>query len=219
MPVDDFVSTTRDGYDRTAATYAQRFHHHLDDKPFDLAVLAGFAGLVRAHGRTDVLDLGCGSGATTALLAGHGVNPVGIDLSPNMVAAARRLNPGLAFAVGSMTDLDAADGSIGGICAWYSIIHVPDDHLPGVFEEFQRVLVPGGFVLLAFQIGDQPRVLTEAFGERLHLTFHRRRSRAVAALLEQAGLTLYATLERQADDDDVESTPQGYLIARKDTRS
>jgi hypothetical protein len=40
----DFLTLTRDGYDRTAAIYAERFHHHLDDKPVDLAVVSAFAG-------------------------------------------------------------------------------------------------------------------------------------------------------------------------------
>jgi hypothetical protein len=42
----DFLQDTRDGYDLTAARYAERFHGHLDDKPLDRAMLAGFAGLV-----------------------------------------------------------------------------------------------------------------------------------------------------------------------------
>lgn len=35
----DFLAVTRDGYDRTAVSYAERFRCHLDDKPLDLAVL------------------------------------------------------------------------------------------------------------------------------------------------------------------------------------
>ena len=73
-----------------------------------------------------------------------------------MVAEARRRNPDLNFQVGSMTDIDLADGRLDGICAWYSVIHVPDELLPDVFSEFRRVLRPGGWALLAFQVGDHP---------------------------------------------------------------
>jgi len=208
-----YLQQTRDGYDRTAGAYADRFHDHLRDKPLDLAMLSGFARLVGAGG--DVADVGCGTGATTAMLTEAGLHAVGIDLSPNMIEQARRLNPALTFQVGPMAALPFDDGALAGVCAWYSTIHVPDEELPQVFSEFARVLRPGGYVLVAFQVGDRPRVLTEAFGERVTLTFHRRMPEAVAGMLDAAGLKLYAQLVRELDDDGLESTPQAYLIGRK----
>ena len=114
-----------------------------------------------------------------------------------------------------MTSLDVDDASLDGVCAWYSIIHVPDEELPQVFSEFARVLRTGGHVLLAFQVGDQPRILTEVFGERVALTFHRRNRRPWRGCWQTRGLTLYAQLVRDRDDDGLESTPQAYLIGRK----
>jgi ubiquinone/menaquinone biosynthesis C-methylase UbiE len=213
----EYMRRTRDGYDLTAGAYAERFHQHLRDKPLDRAIIGGFAGLVSQTGNLPIADVGCGTGATTAMFGEFGVDVIGIDLSPNMIAEARRRNPSLTFHVGSMTDLPFDDNRFGGLCAWYSIIHVPDDALPQVFSELRRVLRPDGLVLLAFQVGDQPRYLTEVFGQRVELTFHRRRPDAVAALLEQAGLTLYATFVRQPDDDGLESTPQAYVIAQSGT--
>ena len=215
MDEDDWWETTRDGYDRTAAAYAERFHHHLDDKPVDLAMVSAFAGLVRKTANTRVLDVGCGTGVTSGLLHRDGVDVFGIDLSPNMIAEARRLNPDVAFAVGSMTALDIEDGSAGGLCAWYSIIHIPDEHLPGVFGEFHRVLTAGGLVLLAFQVGTEPLVLTSAFGQEMHVIYRRRQPAQVEELLRQAGFDMCVHTVRQPEGDDVESTPQAYLIARK----
>ena len=114
-----------------------------------------------------------------------------------------------------MTDLDVADASVGGVCAWYAIVHTPDAHLARVFGEFHRVLVPGGLVLMAFQVGDAPRVVTNAFGLDVHLTFYRREPQWVSSQLVGAGFGLYAELLRQPDDDGFESTPHAYLIARK----
>ena len=45
----------------------------------------------------------------------YGLDAVGIDLSPNMVAEAGRPNPALTFHVGSMTDLPFEDSRFGGI--------------------------------------------------------------------------------------------------------
>jgi SAM-dependent methyltransferase len=148
----NFLQSTRDGYDVTAAMNVERFHDHLSDKPLDRAMLAGFAGLVERQGV--VADVGCGTGATSRILADAGLDVLGIDLSPNMIAEARRLNPDLSFQVGSMTELDFDDGHFHGLCAWYSVIHVPDELLPQVFSEFRRVLRPDGWALLAFQVGE-----------------------------------------------------------------
>ncbi|MEZ0363781.1 class I SAM-dependent methyltransferase [Mycobacterium sp. pUA109] len=215
MDEPDFLRLTRDGYDRTARGYAERFHDHLDDKPVDRAMLAAFAGLVAAGDNTRVVDVGCGTGVATAILRELGVDACGIDLSANMIAEARRRNPGIDFGVGSLSHLELADASVGGVCAWYAIIHLPDEQLPAAFAEFHRVLAPGGLALLAFQVGDRPRVLTEAFEEQVDLTFYRRRPDVVAAQLTAAGLPIYAQLVRGPDDDRFESTPHAYLIARK----
>ncbi|WP_285031032.1 methyltransferase domain-containing protein [Mycolicibacterium sp. lyk4-40-TYG-92] len=211
----DFVALTRGGYDRAAVHYVQRFQNHLDDRPVDRAMIGAFAELVANMPTPHVLDVGCGTGVATAALAAAGLHVTGIDLSPNMIAQARQHNPGLSFRVGSMLDLAVADGSVGGLCAWYSIIHVPDAHLAAVFAEFHRVLAPGGVLLLAFQVGDEPRVLTDFDGEPVQLTFVRRRPEVAADLLSSSGFRVHAEMVRQPDDDAAESTPQAYLIARR----
>ena len=80
-----------------------------------------------------------------------GSTAFGIDLSPQMVAQARQAYPDLRFEVGSMLALDLPDRCLGGIVAWYSMIHIPDEQLPQAFGEFFRVLAPGGYLMLAFQ--------------------------------------------------------------------
>ena len=105
MDSGDFLTTTRVGYDHTAGSY-ERFQDHLSDKPLDLAILSAIAALVTLTENKRIVDVGCGTAATTAILHNRGVDPFGIDPSPNMIDRARRLNPGLRFDIGSMTDLD-----------------------------------------------------------------------------------------------------------------
>jgi SAM-dependent methyltransferase len=213
----DFVRATRSSYDAVAAGYAERFRDELVPRPLDRAMLAAFAEFVQAAGGGPVVDVGCGAGPVTALLAGLGLQVSGIDLSPQMIATARRDHPGLRFEVGSMLALDLPDGTLGGVLAWYSTIHVPDDRLPGVFAEFRRVLAPGGYVLLGFQVGDEPVHMTEALGQPVSLNFHRRQPEQVAGLLGQAGLAVSARLVREPDDvpEFPEEEPQAFLLARK----
>jgi SAM-dependent methyltransferase len=210
----DFVRRTRESYDATADDFAVWIRGELAAKPFDRAVLDVFASLVSGP----VADVGCGVGRITAALAGLGVDAFGVDLSPGMVAAARREHAGLRFEVGSMLALDIASGSLGGLVAWYSIIHVPDDELPAVLAEFHRVLAPRGYLQLAFQVGDEPLHLTSAGGHEVSLDFHRRQPARVAELLETAGFDVRAQLWRARDEEGEfpERTPQAYVLARKD---
>src|SRR5262249_25699793 len=46
-----------------------------------------------------VLDLGCGTGHLTARIAEAGSEVVGVDSSPEMIAEARRLFPGIRFQI------------------------------------------------------------------------------------------------------------------------
>lgn len=211
----DFLERTRAGYDAAAAEFAAMFDRHLDEKPVERATLAAFAELVRATGNPAVADVGCGTGVATRILRDLDLVPTGIDLSPNMIAQARLRNPDLPFTVGSMTALNLPDDSVGGVCAWYSTIHVPDSHLPTAFSEFHRVLAPAGIVLLGFQVGDQPRRYSEAFGIPVDLVFHRRTPSAVESALAAVGFEVYSRTVREADDDGVETTPQAFVIARK----
>ena len=143
MTEDDFLRTTRASYDAVAGDYAERFRDELTAKPLDRAMLAGFAELVRAAGGGPVADVGCGTGRVTAHLSGLGLSVFGIDLSPQMIAAARQAHPGLRFDVGSMLALDVPDGVLGGVLAWYSTIHIPPDAATGGLRRVPPGAGPG----------------------------------------------------------------------------
>lgn len=212
----DFVQRTRWSYDTAADVYAEWIADELAAKPLDRAVLAHFAELTQTADGPAV-DLGCGPGRMTAHLDSLGLSVSGMDLSPAMIALARKKYPALRFDVGSMLGLDHHDGALGGILAWYSIIHVPDEFLPGVFAEFHRVLAPGGYVQLAFQVGGEVKHRTEAGGHSVSLDFHRRQPEHVAELVSQAGLEVRVRTLREPDADGAfaEETPQAFMLARK----
>jgi SAM-dependent methyltransferase len=206
-----YLHTTREAYDTVAAEYAEHFRGELDRKPQDKAILGAFAELVRADG--PVLDVGCGPGEALAHLRTRGVKVFGVDLSPGMVDVARWANPGVRIDVGSMTALDRPDGALGGLVAWYSIIHIPPEELPAVFAEFHRVLVPRGHLLLAFQVGDEPLHFDEAFGHAVDLDFRRLRPDRVADLLADAGFDVLARTVREPVG--AETAEQAFVVARR----
>jgi SAM-dependent methyltransferase len=209
----DFLVTVRASYDTVATDYGERFRGELATKPLDRGFLTGFAELVKTGVDGRIADVGCGTGQVTAFLHSLGLEVVGIDLSPGMVAMARKWHPEVHFIEGTMTDLNLADGSVAAVNAYYSTIHIPNDRLPGVFAEFHRVLVPGGYVMLALQAGDGPRRCTEAFGHKVVLDYYWRSPEEVAELLCGAGLPVIARLQREPDGMELE--PRVFLLARK----
>ncbi|MFE0805025.1 class I SAM-dependent methyltransferase [Streptomyces sp. NPDC058812] len=208
-----FLDTTRTFYDAIAEDYADRFRPMGAGTPLDRALMGAFAELVGPEG--EVADLGCGPGRVTAHLASLGLRVFGLDLSASMLAIARRENPGLRFEQGSMLELDLPDGTLAGAVSWYSSIHTPWDRLPDLFAETKRVLAPGGHLLLAFQVGDEPRHFDRPFGHPVALDFERRRPEPMAELLEEAGFTVLSRTVRVQEEDTSAKVPQACLIARR----
>lgn len=208
----NWLADTRTSYDTVADSYADQVRNLLDDTPEERAVLALFAGLVRENGEGPVADVGCGPGRITAHLHGLGVDAFGIDLSPGMIAVARRDHPGLRFEPGSMTELALTDGSVAGLVAWYSLIHVPDEEVDSVLAHFHRVLRPGAPLLLSFHVGDERKLKTEGYGGHpMNVYVHRRLPDRLAARLDEAGFDVGT----QRTLTSAESRLGGLLLARR----
>jgi ubiquinone/menaquinone biosynthesis C-methylase UbiE len=185
-----FLDTIRTAYDTVADDYHELVRDSLTKLPFDRAMLDAFASLVTGP----VADIGCGPGHRTAHLHKLGLDSFGIDLSPSMIEVARREYPSLRFEVGSMLALDLPAEELGGILSSYSIIHMPPSQYPTVFSEFHRVLAPGGYVLVAFHVGDKIRHLTEGYGHTISLDVHWLDPSRIAAQLTDAGFKMTAQL-------------------------
>lgn len=102
-----------------------------------------------------VLDLGCGTGKQTVLLAPHADEVWAIDLSAESVrqAEARCARAGfrnVKFFQQSIVTLPAEEGSVDAIFSYGDVISHVHDAYKQVFKECGRVLVPGG--LMAFEV-------------------------------------------------------------------
>lgn len=203
----------RAAYDVVAADYATLLPDTSFEAAEDLAAVGRFVELLprSAH----VVDAGCGAGRMIDALAAARPDLVltGVDLSPRMIAEARRRLPDARLAVGDLADMPVAAGTAAGILAWYSIIHTPAADLGPVAAEFARVLAPGGVVLAAFQSGRGTRVIDHAYGHELSLEAVLHEPRDVAAAFGGAGLDVVEEVERPARPG--ERHPQGFVLARR----
>lgn len=194
-------------YDTVASDYAARMPDTRAEAPLDLTMIDALVEAVRAgsgSGPGDdplVLDAGCGAGRMSRYLADRGCRIVGVDLSPGMIAMARRDHRGLPFTVGSLTGLPFPDGRFAGVLLWYSTIHTPPDGQGRVFAEAARVLRPGGHLLVGFQAGHGTRDVAATyrrFGHEIMLERHLFTADQVADWMEAAGLREVCRLVRRA---------------------
>jgi len=203
----------RQTYDRVADEYAVRIFGELAGKPFDRELLDRFAERVRDLG--PVCDLGCGPGQIARHLHERGLEVLGIDLSPAMVAQARRLNPGLRFEVGTMLALDLGDEQLGGVAAFYSIVNVPREDQPTAFAEIWRVLRPAGLLLVAFHIGDEDLHLEEWWGKAVSIDFLFFQPAEIEDRLRAAGFAIEESLVRAPYPEVEHPSRRAYILARK----
>lgn len=148
----------RFSYDIVAEKYESRFAHELEDKPRDRELLETFASSVG----DPVADIGCGPGQVGAFVRQRDCRVIGVDLSERMAALADdRLD---AAVVADMRLLPFADESLGGLLAFYCVIHLGRAELGAALREFGRVLRPGGAILFSVHEG-QGEVVLDTFLE------------------------------------------------------
>ncbi len=209
----DFIRLTREGYDAVAREYAVHYLEELDHKPLDRALLDCLVVDVGSLG--PICDLGCGPGEVARYLRSRGADVVGIDLSPTMVAEARRLTPEIPFAVGNLLALDVPDESYGGIAAFYSLIHVPRDRVVDALVECRRVLRPGGLLLLGCHLGAEVVHLDEWWGRSVTLDFAFYTARDLGGRVQSAGLQLVQSLTRPPYPEVEYQSERLYVLARR----
>lgn len=156
-----------------------------------------------------LLDAGCGPGHWTEFLSRDGRAVQGIDLSAEFVATARAGHPGIRFDLGSFRDLPVEAGSVGGILAWYSLIHTPPDDVPGILDEFARVLAPDGSILIGFFDGEPREPFAHAVAPAYFWS-----ADALADVLADAGLEVVSSETRGREPGEISARPHGSLIAR-----
>ncbi len=99
-----------------------------------------------------VVDVGCGAGRAVAELGERGKKAIGVDVSEEMIAIARRRRPRCDFRIGDAYDLPLDDGEVAGYRA-EKLFHELADAAKAL-EEAKRVLAPGGRIVLVGQDWD-----------------------------------------------------------------
>ena len=210
---DNHFIQLQESYDITAEKYAERYFRELDHKPFDRRLLDEFAQLVDGLG--PVCDLGCGPGHIAGYLSEKGIAAFGVDLSEEMIGIARRLNPLIEFRQGNMLSLDIKDETLGGVVAFYSMIHIPPEMTLSALQEIKRILKPRGMLLLSFHLGEGKMHLDELWEEKVDMDFFFFTVDEFEKHLSATGFQHLTSVIREPYPDVEYQSRRAYIMAQK----
>lgn len=193
-------------YDARAAEYVGLAGAMEQMSDADRGLVGGWADATTGR----LLDAGSGPGHWTGFLHDRGHDVVGIDLSEQFVAHAREQHPQIDFLHGSFDKLPLPEASLGGILAWYSLIHTPPEELPAILAEFARVLAPGGSLLIGFFDGPPREPFAHAVTTAYFWT-----TDALTEMLESAGFRVTASESRPRAPGEISSRPHASVTAAR----
>ena len=116
----------------------------------DMSVVQNrFLSYIPAGGR--ILDAGCGSGRDSKAFLDAGYDVVSFDASEEMC---KRASEYIGKDVLNMRFEDISfDHEFDGIWACASLLHVPENELPGILEKMKNALKPNGVIYASFKYG------------------------------------------------------------------
>ncbi|WP_051450279.1 class I SAM-dependent methyltransferase [Actinospica robiniae] len=180
----DALRETQDTYTAIAADYAGRQRRG----EADWLATTHLARLREALGAgARVGDIGCGPGHQTERLRELGLRAYGFDLSFEMLGAL-----GIAeLAQADMRALPIRTGALYGVWCSAALLHIPRETVPGVLDEFHRVLRPEGRLGLLIAEGEGEGWEQVAYREdeqRRYFVYHA--AEAITNALAQAGFSV-----------------------------
>ncbi len=100
-----------------------------------------------ARAPKNALDVGCGEGRFCRLLRQHGIDTVGLEPTPALLAAARARDAHGTYVAGVAEQLPFDDRSFDLVVSYLTLIDIPN--VQAAISEMARVLRPGGTLLIA----------------------------------------------------------------------
>jgi ubiquinone/menaquinone biosynthesis C-methylase UbiE len=196
------VARVRDAYAARAAEYISLFGSIEAAAKQDREYVLAWARAV--NGR--IIDAGCGPGQWTNFLHENGVDIEGVDPVPEFINEARRRYPDVAYRIGHADRLGVEGASLGGVLAWYSLIHTDPDQIGVVLKEFARCIRAGGSLAVGFfegaELASFDHAVTTAYFWPVGL---------LSSRVEQAGFVV-ADVHARSDPG---TRPQGAIIAQR----
>jgi SAM-dependent methyltransferase len=172
------------GYDRIGAEY-ERWSAKANDPARERYLGVLFDGLPEG---AELLDLGCGSGELLTRRLSERFRVTGVELSSRMVELARRNVPGATFVRADMASVEFPPERFDGVCAFYSLTHLPPGELPALLRKVATWLKPGGLFVASMSSGEDPGSVEDDWVGGAPMYFAGHAAEKNEELVEDAGL-------------------------------
>ncbi len=202
-----------EAWDAVAEEYARKYQDEILLKPIVAEFIREFVADLPEDGL--ICDMGCGPGQVARFLHGEGRRTTGIDLSPEMIAMAKALNPEIPFTAADVLLLSEAQ-RYDAVIGLYFIVNFPVELLPKVFAKLHRIIKPGGKLLLSFHTGSDELFRVESLWESgKPLSFWFFNPETISTLLEENGFQIEAVKQREPYPEIEYQSQRTYIFARK----
>lgn len=172
------------GYDRIGEEY-ERWSTKGTDPARERYLKVLFEDLPKG---AQVLDLGCGSGALATRRLSERFQITGVELSSRMVELARRNIPSATFVRADMASVEFPPELFDGVCAFYSLTHLPQKELPTLLRRVARWLKPGGLFVASMGSGEDPGSVEDEWVGGVPMCFAGHAVQTNEEPVEEAGL-------------------------------
>lgn len=209
---DTLAQLHEDTYDALASEYESRVETY---RQITTKALMPFVNRLPKAGK--VLDVGCAVGYTIEILNMHGMTAEGIDISPAMIAYARKRNPNVKLIHGDFLDAAYEPESFDGALL-YAFIHLfPKDVAILCMQKVVSILKSGGLIFIGTT---KSNISSEGFEEKADYGSAATRFRKRWTQQEIEGMFTDLGLEIAHYEDNIDEFGKVWMdyVLRKSTR-
>ncbi len=205
----DKTQITTVAYNANAQAYADKFMEH---KPY-VEQVREFARYL-SDGDT-LLDVGCGPGNVAKhLLSTKAITVIGIDLSDEMVALARKNAPSGTFFVQDSRGADFPEAHFDAVVLSFSIVHLNDEEAYKLIANSVSWLKRKGLLYLSFMEGKQAGFEQTSFSQE-PIYFNYFNSAEIERYLSSQGITILRSIRQDYHEPNGDITTDVFIFGLK----
>lgn len=190
--MEEYLQKTINTYNKTAKEYVENVK--------GLVPMNELEKFIKYVSSGKILDIGCGSGVAAKNIQEKGHQVYGVDLSEELLKAAKKESPNSKFYMRDMRVLGFNDSEFDGIWHVASLLHLEKKDVPTALNEANRVLKSGGVMYLSIKGGEGEGIELDKRYDGLPKQYTYFETEEINKLLENANFEVLENYPIQYDD-------------------